>query len=58
MLPECIGAHLGNFPKAIQDFLATQAPSAQSLGFLLGESLLDGGTLLEHISADAGLDLV
>jgi hypothetical protein len=38
-----------------QDLVATQVQPAQSVGFLIHQPFLNGGTVLDHVGADAGL---
>ncbi len=59
------GAEVGDFPETGQYLFAVQVQTVQSLrgapgqvGLLLDELLLDGGTVLEHVGADLGFDLV
>ena len=49
------GVQIGDLPEAGQDPVSGQAASAQFLGFLLDEPLLDGGAMLKHVGAHTRL---
>ena len=48
-------AESGQFPEAGQDLVATKVQPAQPVGFLIHQLFPDGGTVLEHVGADARL---
>ena len=45
----------GQFPEPGQDLVATKVQLAQSVGFLVHQPFADGGAVLDHVGADAGL---
>jgi hypothetical protein len=49
------GAEVRDFPEAGQDLFAAQMEAALFAGILLEGLLLDGGAMLEHVSADTRL---
>jgi hypothetical protein len=49
------GVQVGDFPETGQDLVAAHVESAEFLGILLDELLLNGGTVLEHVGADTRL---
>ena len=49
------GAESGQFPEAGQDLVATKIQLAQPFGFLVHQPFPDGGAVLDHVGADAGL---
>jgi hypothetical protein len=48
-------AKIGQFPEPGQDLVATKVQLAQPFGFLVYQPFLDGGAVLDHVGADAGL---
>ena len=50
-------AEIGQFPEPGQDLVATQVQLAQPFGFLVHQPFPDGGAVLDHVVADAGLGL-
>jgi hypothetical protein len=48
-------AEIGQFPETGQDLVATKVQIAQAFGFLVHEFFPDGGAVLVHEVADAGL---
>jgi hypothetical protein len=53
--PSCFVAKSGQLPEAGQDLVATKVQLAQPLGFLVHQLFPDGGAVLIHVGADAGL---
>ena len=48
-------AESGQFPEPGQDLVATEVQLAQPFGFLVDQFFFDGGAVLDHVVADAGL---
>jgi hypothetical protein len=53
--PRRFVAKSGEFPEAVQYLVATNVELAQAVGFLVHQSFADGGAVLNHVGADAGL---
>ena len=48
-------AKIGQFPEPGQDLVATKVQLAQPFGFLVHQLFLNGGAVLDHVGANAGL---
>ena len=49
-----VGVQVGDCPEAGQDSLAAQVQAAPLVRFLLQETIVHGGPVLEHVGADPG----
>ena len=52
------GLRLASSQSRGQDLVATKVQLAQPFGFLVHQPFPDGGAVLDHVGADAGLALV